>query len=268
MKKKLKLKKLINTPLSWLRQLHAFLLKNKSTIELIVAVAALLLAIDASRLSRQALKDSEENSKRADSMFTVQLQIAEELNDKIIANLDEIQGLTDKQLEITNQQLDVSNQSLIDQKISGRPVIILDDTEFISFKVSDDTEEYKFFCTFQNTGKRFAYDIRTRSFIVSPNFKRVLPFKGDYIYASGPNNIYYVDVPCKFRGIDLPIYFVSEVTYYDKFMDKEYHTTDFYEYLGNGKTFAACDERKIQKLTEIINIQTQLLKDTKLRLSD
>lgn len=251
MKRKLKLKKLITAPLKWLKPLQAFLLKNKSTIELIVAVAALILAIDASRLSRQALKDSEENSLRADSMFTVQLQLAEELNNRIVNNLNDIQQLTGKQLEVTNQQLEISNQSLSDQKIEGRPVMVVAEKYINSgHNVVD--------CVFQNRGKRFANNIEIRRFIVTKDFQKVYDLEFKHFNLLGINDFERMRTQTPIR---MPAYFISEIKYCDKFTGKKYRTTNFYDCNDN---FETCDKETEEKLADIINEQMKFSTGSKI----
>lgn len=241
-----------------------FLKKHNVLLQIFVNSSMLIISIVAIKIAVKSYKSVNqqffENSIKSDSIFKIQLANEQKIN----TNLEKIQKLTNEQIEIINQQLVVSTQTFKDQINSGCPKLIFLGIELSdSNKIIDNKFAPSIYTHLKNTGKRFAYDVAWRAFIVSKDYhlgssSDLSPKTSVYVGPDEEGGFQYMPKIEK----AFSFYYCFEIYYTDKLTNKIFYHTYVLEYnkiRGIG-IFIECDQQKKIKVKSVIN---NLLKEYK-----
>lgn len=253
-----------------IKAITAYLKKHNIPIQTILNLLMLLLSIAAIIISlfvfNSSNKQFDENSKKSDSLFKIQLMYEKLFNDSIIFNLRKIQSQTDKQISIIDQQLSMSAQLFNDQVNSGVPKFIF---YYIELKDRDvminGVNAPEIFTKFKNVGNRFAVNVKIRSFAVSNDLKEVR--YNDNSESSGPvgsDAVVESSFFPKFTKYKVPFYFCIEISYSDILTRKSFIHIFYKEYnkLRTINDFFDCDKQFIPQMRSTIN---NFLKQNKMK---
>lgn len=155
------IKNIINKILNFIRK------RFFDIVTLIISVLALWIAMIT---LDKSIQQFEQNATSSDSLFKVQLKNSKELNDSLIFQIKELQGITSSQLKITDQQLKISTETYREQLYSNRPKIVIIETKIIDTLYSDTN-----FCPIitldlKNIGKRYAFKTKQRNILIYSDF--------------------------------------------------------------------------------------------------
>lgn len=140
--------------------------------------ANLALALTAIAISIIAIRNANEqfieNNYSADSLFRFQLKHAEEINNRLIKHIEEIQKINEIQLSTAQLNLSSSQQFHIDQNLTGKPVL-----EYDSIVIANEHDLYGLYSPqiilkIKNTGVRPAHNLKFSSFIVDSSKSIIL----------------------------------------------------------------------------------------------
>jgi hypothetical protein len=232
-----------------LKNSSRFLLKHfPFLISLLISSAALYYTIES---RNDANKQFEQNTKKSDSLFNVQLKNERILNDSLISQIKGLQEITKKQLEITDNQLE-------EYKFSGTPKFqiggtIIKDSIYINNTLFSPT----ILTEFKNVGGRFAYDCIFNNFLVYYDYSDIraslIPKRTSIIE---PNRVFNYEfkpqIPTKYKD---NFYYAFEFSYYDKRIKKSFKQIEYLHYYKDrGKyTFYECNDEEKIKIKNIVN---------------
>lgn len=232
------------------------------TFSNILTLLAIIIAICAYRSANLQFR---ENSAYSDSIYTVQFDNAKLTNEnleKMLGKSDSIFKIqlekTETQLDIINQQLEVSRQILNDQINVGAPSIV-----FLSNSITNkDKNQNCYFnpfiaITFQNTGKRAAYNTEIEQYAISKDFKRAWqsPDTLKDIFTLGPSQSLNFDFRPEFNMPESSFYYCFRLSFIDKFTGQRKNETRFLRLVieTDKDYFAECYISEEIKIKEFIN---------------
>lgn len=245
------------TNIGSIKNFSEFLKKHNVLIQIFVNLAMLILSIVAISIAITSYNSSNKqflkNSRDSDSLFKIQMGNEREIN----ANLEKIQKLATKQLLLIDQQLTISSQALKDQVNSGRPILIITNIELQDReRIISNAFAPIIITRYKNSGKRIAYNVGYRAFIVSKDYECL---SSNYKFPesltdTGPDKEDWVEYKPKFVNV-IPFYYCFEINYFDKFTGKKYYQTFVSEYnkMRQIEQFFECEEYKKTKVKEAIN---------------
>jgi hypothetical protein len=240
------------------KSLGSYLKKNNVVLQNILNILMLIISIGAIVISiksyNSANRQFEENSKKSDSLFQIQLT-----NEKMInTNLEKIQELTNNQINIINQQLNISTQTLNDQINSSSPkLIILETTLEGKTTLYNGMYAPVIYTTYKNVGKRYANDVEYRPFVITNDFKVIR--SGNENFASklvlGPDQTATSLFKPKFDSPITAFYYCVEISYLDRLTDKKNYITLFLKFVNDrGKdVFDVCSNQEKETLLSLLN---------------
>lgn len=253
----------------YLKAVWNFIKKPNNALQNIVNLIMLVLSIIAIDVAiksyNTANKQSEENSRKSDSLFKIQYA-----NEKMInTNLEKIQDKTDsifeiqlektdRQIEIIDQQLIVSQQTLKDQIAAGVPKLINLGSELKDKNTVFEGKYSPIITThYKNVGNRYAYNVEFRSFYLSEDLMYISTNLGGVITRTtlGPNDEGEVEHKPKLDNPVTIFYYCFEFTYLDKLTDKKHYLisfTKFYNTRGE-ENFYSCHIEQEKILRDAIN---------------
>lgn len=241
-------------------KIGTFIKKHDKLIQAGLNFFMLLLTISSITISIIVFKSSnkqfDDNSKKSDSLFNVQLKNQKSFNDSIILNLQKIQNLTDKQNLIIDQQLTISTQLFHDQVNSGAPKFVISNIELNDKNVKlNDSNFPKIFAAYLNIGKRFAYNVKLKQFIILSDFSQVRSNENEPSEPTAPSASIESTFFPKFNKFGIPFYYYAELSYLDRVTGKT--TKNFYykEFSNARNTFDFfdCNKQQIIKVKSCIN---------------
>ncbi|PKP29811.1 MAG: hypothetical protein CVT99_15805 [Bacteroidetes bacterium HGW-Bacteroidetes-16] len=230
---------------------------------LIIGIIALYVAFESMNNANRQFKI---NSETSDSLFNLQLVKSKELNDSLINQINVLQVITNKQLQITDEQLKISVELLQDQIYSGRPKIVV-----ISNKIIDQGNPLDSVFTptvqtvYKNIGNRFAHNMTIRVFYISNNFTRAeanLQEKKSFLVESNStrsnNSMPIIDL--KFKD---NFYYCFEFIYYDNTLKQEFIQSYYFQYCKIMDTFSFynCKYEDEIKLKASLNVWLRSLNE-------
>lgn len=236
-----------------------FIINNPS---IIVSIAAFFLAV----LSyRNANWQFSENSKNSKKVYIDQLKNSKSLNDSLINQIRKLQEITNKQVKITDDQLKVSEEILLAQKYSGKPNILesdlnISDTNYRFNDLYSPTIEFKI----KNVGLRYAYNIRTRNFLIYIDYSDFRIPKSTYHNFLEPSSEKIIGfqpkIDPKYKN---EFYYCFDICYYDKLLKESFYQAYYYHYFRNRNNydFYNCDSLERMSLRKYINKNSNVRKD-------
>jgi hypothetical protein len=236
----------------------------QTLLSLIIGASAIWIAYNGTKDSNEQFN---KNTMHADSLFNTQLKNAKNLNDSLIIQIRDLQGITNKQVILTNQQLKVAKIEFQAQLYTERPLIQIaalqmKDTIFLS-------QDYfrPIFSTYvSNLGKRTAYNSIFREFVVLPDFSETIisPDSAQFFLTPGDIKQSFSSPLIPFRFKD-DFYLCSEFEWYDQILKKNFIQVYYHHYYKDASTkklnFYLCNENEIQnKIRVTINKRLNFLK--------
>lgn len=236
---------------------------------IVIGFVGLWVAYQALVVTGHSIDDSNqqrvEDIARNDTLFNIQLEAAKSLNNSLILQIQSLQEITSQQLEVSSKQsniikkqLDILEAGLDEQENTNKPNIRLFRTE-ITNSIFD--EERNLFSPtistrYDNTGKRVAYDLKFRAFVVY----------GHRITAAPPSELISDNIEPDGGGVNsftTPIwgqykndfYHCFELSYFDKVLNGYIEDVTYQHYFkNNGRiAFYTCLEDEKLKLKKAIN---------------
>ena len=213
----------------------------------ILAVILAIVAID------HADKQFVLNSESSDRLFNLQLKDAKELNDSLIAQVQRLQKVTERQLAITDEQLRISKEVLNEQIYSGRPkIVVMSDKLEDTSTVLEGNYSPKIITTVKNIGKRFAKQYRLRPFALDIGLAY---YRGGVLPKSTmtiePEKVMANDfLPKLSMNCRNEFFYVYEVSYYDDVLKMTFKQSYFHHYyrMRNVTDFFSCDNNEKEAL--------------------
>lgn len=231
---------------------------SKSLVDylaIFIAVISLLYSILSFNSANNQFK---ENAQSSDSLFNIQLTNEKELNEKLIAEITKLQEITNNQLIIIQNLLEVSESTLENKKYSERPILtfgkcILKDGDDIIDGMFAPLIELKY----QNQGKRSAFSITIRPYIISSEMKLLKAGLSKNIGSSlEPGGSSEIEYKPKFNiKYKDNFYYCIEIQYFDNLLSRKFNYTLYTNYYNsrNKFEFYNCDENKRKELKSVIN---------------
>lgn len=180
------------------------------------------------------------------------------------ANNDSLMILVTQLKANEDQKNNISERALKHQIYSAGPFITIDDIKITDEKyLTDSIYAPKVITTFTNTGKRAAYSLSYRIWVVPYDYSVLRAI--DPIFSAeatvAPDHQCDVTFLPKLKKKILPIYCCFEVKYYDKETRKRECQTFFYKYerIREVEEFGNCDTGSVRKLVALINMYNKPL---------
>ena len=222
---------------------------------LCIAILALLVAI---KTMNQADTQFKQNTKTSDSLFHIQFQTTKTYNDSLLFEINQLNRITNKQLEITDAQLTVSAEILQDRIYENRPKIVIVNQQVSAGKeINDSTIRMVLSSDYSNWGKRNAKNLKFRSFLIYKDFSGGhSSAENDVPGILGPNASKSAQfVPILLKDKIHEFYYLIDVFYFDeKLQESFYDTYISHCYKFEGKyTLQNCNDVLKKELIAMIN---------------
>lgn len=248
-----------------------------AVLSLIATVLALLIAYLAYNTALESIENANAqrlvDMERSDAQFKLQMEGARSLNDSLIIQIESLQEITAEQLDVSSQmseviqkQLNILESALEAEQYAGRPKLHFQPTVITDsiFKENGRYFSPTIVTTYQNIGKRFAYELRYRAFVVYNQFTEVnmsklisltlevLETNGSLAYEFKPT------INAQFKD---DFYYCYEITYFDKGLNRNFKQANYFHYYkSRGKyEFFLCSDEENDRIRMRLNEELEYL---------
>jgi len=223
-----------------------------NTITLLIAILSLAIASGTLFVTIQILKKSQKqfdkNANRSEEMFLTQMSQSDSLNSGLISQIEELQKITNQQLEITEHQLQAQKEFLHEKLMAESPwVIVTNDHVQHAFNKGNKCVSIQL--RFKNIGLRTAYDFSFELYLINGDYS------GAVVEKVNPTNLEpktpsRVTLRPEIKPEFEKNFFISHhIIYRDKKLNKAFDDFKFYRFDSKKYQFveSGIDEGKLMR---------------------